>query len=108
MADTPMIEVERIGGFGGFGLPGARIRSRGQLAWSQLSAAEQAALDQHLKAQHLQAQHLQAPLYPADSPVADGFRYRLTWHRGPQPQTLELPESLVPAALRDCVSDELI
>lgn len=98
MANTPLIEVERLGGFGGFGLSGSRIRSHGKLALSKLSDGEREALDRHL----------QSPPGATLGPVADGFRYRLTWRAGKEVKSLELPESLVPAALRECVSDELI
>ena len=98
MADTSMIDVERLGGFGGFGLPGSRIRSHGKLALSSLSTGEREALDAHLH----------SPRPAPGGPVADGFRYRITWRAAEEVKTLELPEALVPAALCDCVRDELV
>ena len=98
MSEQQTVEVERIGGFGGFGLPGSRIRSHGQLAWSQLSAADRKAVE------HL----LASKGGPPTSKGADGFRYRITVQRGGQPVMLEAAEDEVPVSLRNCVSDELI
>ena len=98
MSEPQAVEVERIGGFGGFGLPGARIRSRGQLPWAQLSDADRKAVE------HLLARKGGPPA----SKTADGFRYRITMHRGGQPVTSEANEDEVPVLLRNCVVDELI
>jgi hypothetical protein len=91
------IEVERLGGFAGFGQPGSHLRSRGEIALAQLSAADRDAV---------------AALFakpPARSaPVPDGFRYRLTRHVGNASQAIEVAEQQVPQALRECVKDELV
>ena len=94
-ADT--VQVERLGGFAGFGLPGSALRSRGQLAWDQLNPQAQA---------QLAAWFNQPPHAPAVG--NDDFRYRLTRQTAAGVQVLELPEALVPAPLRDCVHDELV
>ena len=98
MSGSQTVDVERLGGFGGFGLPGSRIRSHGQLHWSQLSDADRQAVE-----------HLLARKGPAPAGIgADGFRYRITVQRGGQPVAVEAAEDEVPASLRNCVSDELI
>ena len=97
MIGSQTVDVERLGGLGGFGLPGSRIRSHGQLTWTQLSDADRHAVEQLL------ARNGPSPA----GKVADGFRYRITLHRGGPPVTLEAAEDEVPAALRNCVSDEL-
>ena len=94
------VNVERLGGFAGVGMPGSRIRSHGSLAWSALPAAAQ---------QHLDSLFA-GPLRPAPDPGAtrDAFHYRVT-RQGPAGlQTLHLSESEVPAELRDTLHDELI
>ena len=98
MSEPQTVDVERIGGFGAFGLPGSRIRSHGQLPWSQLSAADRQAVEQLLARK----------AGPPASKTADGFRYRITVKRSGPPLTLEAAEDEVPVALRNCVSDELI
>ena len=95
------IEVERTGGFAGFGGPGSRLRSRGVLHWAHLTADDR----QHLLTLLAEPATRSAP--PA-ARGADGFRYRVTTLHEGQPVTLDLPEHLVPAALRDCVQDELL
>jgi hypothetical protein len=95
------LDVERLGGLAGMGGPGGHIRSAGQLLGHDLQAADRERL---------------AALFAGATPpaeprgAADGFRYRLTLHRpgAAAPTVIEVPESAVPASVRDCVSDELI
>jgi hypothetical protein len=91
------IEVERLGGFAGFGQPGSRLRSRGEMAVADLSAADRAAVDA-----------LFAKPPSRATPMPDGFRYRLTRRVGSATQAVEVTEQQIPAALRDCVRDELV
>lgn len=89
------IEVERIGGFAGFGGPGSRIRSRGELALDTLPSADRQAMD---------------ALFASGgggSGVPDGFRYRITRTTASRTETIEVPEADVPAAIRASVRDEL-
>ncbi len=86
------LEVERLGGLAGFGGTRSRLKSRGHVMGDQLSAAERE-----------QIARLFAQPTAAD-PGADGFRYRLTLTGA----SVEVPESALPAVVRDCVSDELI
>ena len=88
--------VEKLGGFAGIGLPGARIRSRGRIDPKKLSAAEHAALNGLFES---------PPAAPAQS--RDAFRYRLTRQTEKGPQTVEVHEDAVPQAVRACVVDEL-
>jgi hypothetical protein len=90
------ISIERIGGFAGFGLPGSRIRSRGEVDRAQLSGSDRKAVDALFAA------------LPADNqPRPDEFRYRLTRHGDGGAQTIEVCERHVPESLRNCVQDEL-
>ena len=90
------IQIERTGGFAGFGLPGSHVQSRGEMALSELSPADRAALDALFDRKGR-----------ADAPMPDGFRYRLTRQTAAGTQTIEAPESQVPAALKDSVKDVL-
>ena len=94
------LEIERLGGLAGFGLPGSRLRSRGQLDIAQLSAADRLAVDRLFD----------SPLEgkPARDDVRDAFRYRLTRQTAHGARTIEVSEQHVPAALKDCLSDELV
>jgi len=105
-ATEDRIEVERLGGFAGFGGPGARLRSHGSLSLKGLLAAERTAVDA------LFTRHAAAAAKPAAAPgpatSADGFRYRITRQHGGSLQSIEVDEGEVPETLRDCVQDELI
>src|SRR3954452_1239616 len=90
------LEIERFGGFGGFGLPGSRIRSRGRIAFGQLSAEDRALVEKLFSSL---PQHAGA--------ARDGFRYRLTLVTSSESRTIEVFEHDVPEAIRTCVHDEL-
>ena len=90
------VKVERLGGLGGFGLPGSRIRSGGELPLARLSAADRNALD---------ALFARGARKAAVMP--DGFRYRITLTRAGSAKTIEVAEGEVPIAVRDCVKDTL-
>jgi hypothetical protein len=90
------IEVERVGGLGGFGLAGSRIQSKGRVELTKLSNEDRQAIDTLFRQAH-------APV--ASSP--DAFRYRLTRSSSSGTQTIEAAEHQVPQAVRDCVRDVL-
>lgn len=100
MAGPKHIEVEKLGGLAGFGLPGARLRSRGKIDPANLAAAERAAVETLFSEQ---------PEVSSSSPsqARDAFRYRLTRHTDAGPQSVEVAEAAVPASVRNCVTDEL-
>jgi hypothetical protein len=91
------IEVERVGGFAGFGGPGAHLRSRGHVELAKLSDGDRRAVDALF--------HARAA---APASGADGFRYRLTRNVTGRPESIEVASAALPAALRDCVRDELV
>jgi hypothetical protein len=97
------LDVERLGGLAGMGLPGSRIRSHGRLSGRQLAVADR----QQLASLFGGAAPAQAQAAPG---AADGFHYRLSLHKPgtAEPAVIEVPESALPDAVRDCVSDELI
>jgi len=90
--------VERIGGFAGFGGPGARIRSRGQVAIARLSEADQLTLDGLFKAAGK----------VGTSAMRDGFSYRISRTGKSGTETIEVPEEHLPVAITACVRDELL
>ena len=90
------VSVERLGGFGGFGLPGSRLRSRGTVDDATLSQADRAAVDALFDHP------------PSATPRPDGFVYRIARRKGKDTQTVEVAEQHVPDALKNCVKDELI
>ena len=94
MADT--IKIERVGGLGGFGLPGGKLRSFGQLDLANLPAHIQAAVEE-LFNKPASGQHM-----------PDAFRYRLTRSTPSGEHTVEVPESDVPEAVANAVKDELL
>ena len=93
------VQVERFGGFGGFGLPGGRVRSIGECALSDLSADDRAAV----RSIFSNSSHREG-----SSHVRDGFRYKLTLLTDGPRRTVELPEAAVPVAIRNCAVDRLV
>jgi hypothetical protein len=93
MKETDRLDIERLGGFAGFG--GGHLRSRGTVQGHELKAAER--------------EHV-AALFAGKGPIAptlpDGFRYRLTL--ASSGQSVEVAEGAVPQSLRDRVQDELV
>ena len=87
------LKIERVGGVAGFG--GPHLKSRGEVALSDLSPADQKTVDS-----------LFADLgkVPAAHPgQADAFTYRIT--RGAH--TIEVPEHAVPSTIKSSVKDVL-
>jgi chemotaxis receptor (MCP) glutamine deamidase CheD len=93
------LQVEKIGGLTGFGLPGSKLKSRGERAFGDLSSADQAAVEEMFRNSASRKKIDQA---------RDSFRYRITRIMDGQQRTVEVPETVVPAILKACVSDELI
>ena len=92
------MKIERIGGFAGFGLPGSKLQSSGEQDMSALSAADQAAVKALFEGR---ARGREA------GEERDTFRYRITLEKEGKKQTVEVPESAVPPALKTCVTDRL-
>ena len=93
--DAHPLEVERVGGIAGFGAPGSRLQSRGQVDVSTLSAADREVVSSLFSNPGGGATH------------PDELRYRLTRWTAAGPQTIEVPEDRVPPAVRSAVHDEL-
>lgn len=92
-----MLKIERLGGLGGFGGPGSRIKSEGRLDLAALDHATREAVDD-----------LFAGRAGAAPPHADGFTYRITRGAPGGEEVVEVHEAAVPAALAGAVRDELI
>ena len=88
------LKIERIGGLAGFGLPGSKVQSN---QFRRFLTADQASVE---------ALFQNPPL--REERQRDAFRYRITRTVKGNKQTVEVPESAVPAALKACVSDKLI
>ena len=91
------LEIERIGGLAGFG--GPHLKSRGEVAVSDLSPADRQTVDDLFNHPEKVVQEPRG--------AGDVFRYRIMRHTAAGAQTIEVPENAVPAALRDSVKDVL-
>ncbi len=96
MNEDDRVDIERLGGFAGFG--GGHLRSRGSAQGRELAPAVRAQVASLLEGH--------APRAAAVPGAADGFRYRLTL--ASSGKSVEVPEADVPAELRDKVRDELV
>jgi hypothetical protein len=99
MAD---LSIERIGGIAGFGLPGSRIASRGQIDLHQLTAVDVTAIESLFSLYAKTAKSKTATL------PRDRFHYRISRSTTQGTEQIEVPEEHVPAALVRCVKDELL
>lgn len=88
------IAVERLGGAAGFGSP--HLKSRGTVAWADLSEADQAMVEKLFSARPGKLA-LNTP----------GERYRITLQAADGKKTVTVPHGETPAALRSSVKDEL-
>lgn len=94
-----VLKVERVGGLAGFGGAGSHIRSEGSVELASLSDADKRVVARLFD-------NTAAPRKA--SPVRDGFHYRVTRTVASRAETVEIPESAMPAVLIACVRDELI
>jgi len=97
------IDFERIGGLGGCG--GPHLKSRGECALADLSAADRAAVDALFAIKGKlrgKVRHLADKLH-----VGDGFSYRISRQTATSTETIEVPADSVPAALASSVEDTL-
>ena len=116
------LTIERRGGFGGFGLPGSRIKSGGEMSMAKLSPADRKALEAMFESAAALGGGKGKPAgssggakAPASGKAAaggaipnpDGFIYRLTRRIGGTPTTVEVTEDRVPEAVRNAVKDSL-
>jgi hypothetical protein len=92
------LKIERIGGVAGFGLPSSRVKSSGEQAVSALSADDQAKVE---------ALFNNPEPHQKPGPERDAFRYRITRISQGKNQTVEVPETAIPDALKACVTDKL-
>jgi hypothetical protein len=91
-----ILYVEKLGGLAGFGGSRAHIRSRGQIDSATLSAADQKAVE---------ALFQSGGASPPEK-GADSLRFRISRITDAGTQTVDAPESRVPAAVASCVRDE--
>jgi hypothetical protein len=93
-----VLHIERLGGLPGVGTPRSRLKSCGEIALSSLSQRDRAAIEDLFL----------APPVEVASAVRDGFRYRISRAGTSGPETVEVPEAAVPAAVAACVKDTFV
>jgi hypothetical protein len=94
------LRVERVGGLAGMGGTNSHVRSQGQVDDDALSSDDREAIETLFRSKEKR----QAKL----SEVRDGFRYKISRATAAGVETVEAPESAVPAILARCVKDELV
>jgi hypothetical protein len=92
------LKIERVGGLAGYGVSGSKVKSTGEQAVSALSTADQASVESLFRDPKGQQ---------GSGLERDAFRYRISRVINGKNQTVEVPESAVPPALKACVSDKL-
>jgi hypothetical protein len=96
--DMAKLHIERIGGLAGFGGIRSHVRSHGEIDTAALSTADQQAVERLFQS-HGQEESSQA---------RDTFRYRISRTTPEGVETIVAPEEAIPAALSQCVKDELV
>jgi hypothetical protein len=87
------LTIERLGGIASFG--GPNLKSEGQLDSSDLSPDDQAKVEKLFEGGSV----------PPVKNTNDIYNYRVTRQKDGRSQTIEVPESLLPAALSSSVKD---
>ena len=93
-----ILKVEKLGGFAGYGNPGSRIRSQGEIAVESLSEADRRSVTRLFKSRQ------SSP----SSAIRDGYRYRLSHSTAIGTEIVEVAEDVVPQSIRACAKDELL
>lgn len=96
------LKIERVGGLAGYGAPGSHVSSRGRIDSSDLVQDDQKAVEALFNA------YGKARKEKTKSLIRDDFHYRISRTVNGDEETIEVPELDVPAALVQCVKDELI
>ena len=97
-----LVRVERIGGVVGFGLAAGHLRSIGTIDTATLQPAEQKILDL------LFSHHAQGKTAAHAGLACDAFSYLLSRGSGAATETIEAAEAALPAAVVQCVRDEIV
>lgn len=88
------LDVERLGGYAGFGGPGSHLKSKGTVDLKALPQADQDRIRELFR----------NPPSPTPS-MPDAFCYRLTHHTGSGAKTIEVAEQHLPQAVTNAVHD---
>lgn len=91
------LKIERSGGVAGFG-PKSRVQSSGEVDVSALSADDQAKVESLFN---------NPELHQGSGLERDDLRYHITRMSKGKSQTIVVPKSVVPPAIRACVKDKL-
>jgi emfourin len=102
MSGSDTLRIERLGGLGGFGLPGSRVRSCGEIEYGSLDAVARQVVDQ------LFSNRSATPARGASAPVPDGFRYRLSRGHGTSFETVQVAEAELPEVILGSLRDEFV
>ncbi|MEI7862008.1 MAG: protealysin inhibitor emfourin [Planctomycetota bacterium] len=97
-----LVRVERIGGVVGFGLAVGHLRSFGTIDTATLTPSEQKILDL------LFSHRAQGKAAAHPGPACDAFCYLLSRGSGAATETIEAAEAALPAAVVQCVRDEIV
>jgi hypothetical protein len=96
------LQIERVGGVAGFG--GPHLKSRGEVALSDLSPADRQTVEDLFRNLEKNPECPEKAVPPPRG-AADFFSYCITRQTAAGAQTIKVPENAVPAALRDSVRD---
>jgi hypothetical protein len=96
------ILIERLGGIAGFGGLGGKLQSRGEVSLSSLCAEDQACVEKLFTLPSKKGARS-----GKTSTLRDEFYYKVSRTSKSGAETVEVPESALPAVLSRCVKDQL-
>ena len=97
------LQIEKVGGHG-FGNPLSHLKSRGEVALSDLSPADRQTVEDLFRNLEKNPECPEKAVPPPRG-AADFISYCITRQTAAGAQTIKVPENAVPAALRDSVRD---
>jgi hypothetical protein len=93
------IEIQKLGGLAGIGLPGSRIRSQVELRGSDLSPEERSSIEKLFEPKAADG---------GGPPAADPFRFQITLNSGRSRHEIVVGQADLLESLQARVHDELI
>ena len=97
--DMVRLRLQRTGGIGGFGIPGSRVVSQGEVDMDALSTMDRRVVEALFQKK---SRDESASLH------RDGFSYRLSRLVEGNEEVITITESELPQVLRECIHDEFV
>ena len=92
------LTIEKIGGYGGFGVGNSHLRSRGEIHIDELSNEDKKAVEELFRPHGKTKASLET----------DTFRYKISRVTSKGVESIEADEKKIPDAIKQCLKDEIV